>query len=134
QNEIHEEADAANHKWIDKMNELYQSHGVSPIQLQKAGNSAPLDQLSTRLKKYYDGPLVSVIVPSYRGGKALLSAIESLLNQSWKNLEIIIVDDGSGPEYEDYLKRAEALSLKVRVNRQPQNLGTYSARNVRLRE
>lgn len=40
-------------------------------------------------------PLVSVIMPVYNAGEFLVEAIESILNQSYKNFEFIIVDDGS---------------------------------------
>ena len=40
-------------------------------------------------------PLVSVIIPTYNRGYALHRTIETVINQTYKNLEIIIVDDGS---------------------------------------
>lgn len=42
-----------------------------------------------------DSPLISVIVPAYNAEEYLEQCIESLLNQSYKNLEIIVIDDGS---------------------------------------
>lgn len=43
-------------------------------------------------------PLISVIVPCFNHGKYLRESVESLLNQTYKNLEIIIVNDGSTDE------------------------------------
>ena len=40
-------------------------------------------------------PLVSVIVPIYNTEKYLDRCIKSIVNQTYKNLEIILVDDGS---------------------------------------
>ena len=42
-------------------------------------------------------PLVSVIVPVYKVGKYLDKCVESIVGQTYKNLEIILVDDGSPP-------------------------------------
>ena len=40
-------------------------------------------------------PLVSVIMPAYNEEAYIAEAVSSILNQSWKNLELIVVDDGS---------------------------------------
>jgi glycosyltransferase involved in cell wall biosynthesis len=51
-------------------------------------------------------PLVSIIIPVYNGANFLASAIESCLNQTYKNIEIIVINDGSndGGETENIAK------------------------------
>ena len=40
-------------------------------------------------------PLVSVIIPVYKGEDYLAECVDSVINQTYRNLEIILVDDGS---------------------------------------
>ncbi|MBP8604996.1 MAG: glycosyltransferase family 2 protein [Phycisphaerae bacterium] len=70
-----------------------------------------------------DIPLVSVIVPYYNGRKFIREAVQSILNQTYPNIEIIVVDDAS-PEPEDavYIKRlSDELAFKLIVH--PTNKG-----------
>ena len=40
-------------------------------------------------------PLISVIIPAFNSEKTIFETIESVLNQTWKNLELIVINDGS---------------------------------------
>ena len=76
-------------------------------------------------------PLVTVIIPIYNVEKYLAECIESVINQSYKNLEIILVDDGStdssGLICENYKKKDN----RIRIIHKP-NGGLSDARNAGL--
>jgi glycosyltransferase involved in cell wall biosynthesis len=59
-----------------------------------------------------------------------LHSIDSILNQTYKNFEFIIVDDGSGAEYQPVLDQIQARDARIRLVRLEQNVGTYGARNA----
>ncbi len=70
-------------------------------------------------------PLVSVIIPTYNRAWALKKAIDSVLEQDYKNFELIVVDDGSTDETEALVKKYEK---SVKYIQQP-NMGVSTARN-----
>ncbi|MEH2449532.1 MAG: glycosyltransferase family 2 protein [Nostoc sp.] len=76
-------------------------------------------------------PKVSVIIPSYNTEAYIAKAIESALEQTLTDIEIIVVDDGSSDKTVEVLKSFTDQRLKVIVNQQ--NLGVSAARNRALR-
>jgi hypothetical protein len=77
-----------------------------------------------------DGPMISVVVTAYRPGPGLHTAVASLLGQTWRNLEVLVVDDASGPDFDAVLDAVAALDDRVRVIRKDRNGGTFAARNT----
>lgn len=75
----------------------------------------------------YNTPIVSVIIPCYNYGKYIEQAIQSILEQSYKNWEIIVVDDGSDDEYT--IEKLEELKKKYAVIKIDRS-GPAVARNV----
>lgn len=69
--------------------------------------------------------LVSVIIPTYNRKDIVLEAIKSVLNQTVKNFEVIVVDDGSTDGTKEYL---ESLNLPIKIISK-KNGGVASARN-----
>jgi glycosyltransferase involved in cell wall biosynthesis len=74
---------------------------------------------------------VSVLIPAYNAERWLGSALQSALDQSWPNIEIIVVDDGSTDQTLAVAKRYE--SARIKIMRQ-ENRGASAARNTALRE
>lgn len=77
--------------------------------------------------------LVSVIMPTYNTGSILADSIDSVLNQTYKNLELIITDDKSDDETTlDILRRYSEKDNRVRVFYLGENKGAGYARNVSI--
>lgn len=75
-----------------------------------------------------DLPTVSVVMPVYNSEPFLLEAIESVLGQSFRDLELICIDDGSDDGSLGLLKQAASRDGRIRVYTQA-NAGVASARN-----
>lgn len=68
-------------------------------------------------------PLVSVVMPAYNAGDFLRPAIESMLNQTYTNFELIVVNDASGDETLKILLSYKKLDKRVKVINTKTNLG-----------
>lgn len=73
--------------------------------------------------------LVSVIIPSYNREHTILRAVNSVLNQTYKHIEIIIVDDCSSDNTNEIVSREFGSNSKVIFHRLDNNLGACHARN-----
>ena len=77
--------------------------------------------------------LVSIIMPSYNTGKYIAETIESVLAQTYKNWELIIVDDCSTDNTDKVVERFLA-DGRIRYLKNPHNSGAAISRNRALRE
>lgn len=126
-------------EWWARFNEVIVESGVEPFELR-------LDQLTSEGELFGaihaprvsaasvapdQQPLVTVIVPTYNPEPSFLRTIESLVWQSWENLEILVMDDRS-TEGHEFLQAATKVDSRVRVIRMPENGGSYRARNAGL--
>lgn len=79
-----------------------------------------------------NSPLVSIIVPIYNVEKYLRKCLESILAQSYTNLEIILVDDGSTDESSKIIDEFQQMDTRIISVRQ-KNGGLSAARNTGLK-
>ena len=122
-------ADRPAEPWLRAFRELMPEPG--PVV--GGGEGVPFDRLSAPPAERVEGPhRVSVVVTAFRPDLGLLTAVRSILAQSWANVEIVIVDDASGPEFDEVLHAAAALGDRIRLVKLAVNAGTYAARNAGL--
>ena len=77
-------------------------------------------------------PIISVIIPTFNRANLIVRSIQSVLNQSYEDFEVIVVDDGSKDRTEELVK---SLSDK-RINyiRLRENRGAGAARNIGIQK
>ena len=76
-------------------------------------------------------PLVSVVIATYNMGQYLPQAVDSILQQTWKNLEVIVVDDGSTDNTPEVMQN---YSTDSRVNYiRNENQGQPKAKNCGIK-
>jgi putative peptidoglycan lipid II flippase len=82
--------------------------------------------------KIEDAPKVSVIIPCYKDAGTLSGAIHSVQNQTYKNIEIIVVNDASPESLEIEQVIEEHHSITYTKN--PVNVGLAASRNIGLKK
>ena len=77
-------------------------------------------------------PLISIIMPVYNAECYLNQAISSCLNQSYQNIELILIDDGSVDKSIEIINNIINKDNRVKLFFTPTNQGPATARNIGL--
>ncbi len=123
-------------KRVARINQVYQEYGLYPITFSTTSNKASYDDLQTKQieKTITTGPKVSVILPAYNAADGIRIAIESILTQTWQNIELLVVDDCSTDNTIEVVKDYMAKDDRIKLLSTPENSGPYVARNIGLQE
>lgn len=78
-------------------------------------------------------PLVSIIIPTYNRKQMAERLIRSILKNSYKKVEIIIIDDASPDHTYEYLKQKFGKNKKIKILKNNKNLFTAESRNKGIR-
>lgn len=113
--------------WLEGLNHQLTQSSLAPINI-TAGNGDLLSRLEVSATSVEEGPLVSVLMPTHEGSAHILTAIRCVLNQTWRNIELIVVDDCSGDEHWDFLQQHAPKDDRLTLLRQDANQGAYRAR------
>ncbi|SDU25614.1 Glycosyl transferase family 2 [Pseudomonas pohangensis] len=117
--------------WLNQLNGYLAEFNAAPIRLDGKGNI--FDRLaSDPLPPVMDGPLISIIMPVWNSERTVRRAAESILNQTWRNLELLIVDDCSADGTWSVLLDLAAIDCRVKIFRNKVNVGPYVSKNIAL--
>lgn len=120
-------------KQIETINALYERTGLAPIKV--ADPAHPFLSLSSAeaLPIVEGGPKVTVMMSCYNSAEFLEMAVNTMLQQTWRNLELIVTDDCSTDGSLDILKTIAQRDPRLVIIENTENLGTYGNRNKMLK-
>ncbi|WP_201830595.1 glycosyltransferase family 2 protein [Microvirga zambiensis] len=133
--------DAQIHFWSGRydlqtegINAVLARQGLDPVALKDAHAPLCCDNLRAALDMAAPvrGPLVSILMPAYNSARTLSYALESLRSQTYRDLEVIIVDDSSDDETAPIAVRFCDADPRFRLIALAQNSGAFVARNTAL--
>lgn len=115
----------------------YNAYGLSTIYFNINKSTQLYDQIQCEINspthnKNAKKRKVSIIIPSFNAECTLETTINSLLNQTWKNIEIIIADDCSTDNTYQIAKKIAKYDNRVKFVQTENNGGPYIARNLAL--
>lgn len=122
-------------RWMADFNRPFEEYCLNPIALDDSPGK-PFDRLRSvglpvNVTASSDEPLISVVLTAYNPDESgLITSVRSILDQTWKNLELIIVDDYSASECREVFERIQNMDRRVKVIHSKENRGTYESRNV----
>lgn len=123
--------------WLNKVYDLYNVSHVALLQDKSSTDFERLDACISADKQQAGGKTtnatVTIIVSAYNAQATIHKALNSIINQTWKNLEIIVVDDCSNDNTFSIIKGFAKEDSRIKIIRLKQNQGTYVARNHALR-
>jgi glycosyltransferase involved in cell wall biosynthesis len=119
-----------------------ESFGVEPVKfyydlakrMKEAGKERTYKLAMKRAEEYYEekGPIVSVIMPCYNSDKYLREAIDSILEQTFSNFELIVVDDGSTDKTWETIQEYKKKDFRIVATKNLHNKGIPGGMNTGL--
>jgi hypothetical protein len=106
---------------------------LEPLAVAQAGAMpCPQTLRSAEPLRHSDGPVVSVIVATYNGAERLEAALLSLLQQAYRAVEIIVIDDCSSDDTAGVVRHLQGRHTNILYRRLPVNVGPYVAKTLGL--
>jgi hypothetical protein len=115
------------------LNRPFLRHELVPLRLRERARPLDFDNVAAApAPEIRDGPTVTIAVPAWRAGATLGQTLRGLAAQSWRRIEVVVVDDASDDGTETVARTFAREDARFRVLRHTANSGCYAARNTAL--
>ena len=122
-------------KQLSLMNSFLDSYNVPILQLKDKSKSLSTTNIRfDKLNKFENGPLISILMTSYNSQTHIKSAIESLVNQTYSNFELIVIDDASTDDTQNIITDLAKNDSRIKYIYLSHNVGTYVAKSIGLQK
>jgi len=118
--------------WLMKTNQYLAAYKLAPVSLTPLDKGSEQDlflNLRPARLPVVEGPLVTVCISCFNADPYVEHAVRSILNQSYRNLELFLFNDRSTDSTLNILRRLEREDKRITVIDNPVNQGTYISRN-----
>lgn len=120
-------------RWLEHVNRYLSQYGLAPIEL-NSGDMARFYRITAKKTPTVSGgPLVSIIMPAFNAAAYLEYSVASILNQSWENIELILVDDASNDDTWSLIQALAAKDSRIKPLQNSINAGPYICKNRALK-
>lgn len=120
-------------RWLSYINTYIEDHGMQPIEL-KDNEKEKFYRINSAVSyKIEDDTKISVIMPAYNAEKTIELSMKSILNQTWQNLELIVINDCSADRTSEIIKKIALTDSRVKFIDNPRNVGAYVSKNLGLK-
>lgn len=117
------------HVWIHYLNLYLEQYKATRLHLSDYPGPLLARIESIPLPVIDTGPLVTVIMVTHNVENTIVYAVKSILLQTWKSLELIIVDDASEDDTWPLATRLSQLDARIKLVKNPVKVGPYVSRN-----
>ena len=121
---------------LEAINEIYVGAGIAPLELKDKSKPLHFSNL-TATANPVEGDLaekVTILIPAYNAESTIHIALDSLLAQTWHNIEIVVIDDCSTDSTKEVVAGIAQQDPRVKLISKDVNEGSYPSRNRGLRE
>nr|WP_297351255.1 glycosyltransferase family 2 protein [uncultured Caldimonas sp.] len=118
---------------LHRLNAFLATHNVPGLRLLDASRPpSPGNVEAAHAPSGISGPLVTVLMTTYNTGARAAAAIRSVLSQSYRDIQLVVVDDASRDDTAAVVKAATAGDARAQFVPLPRNVGTYAAKLIGL--